>query len=110
MPERMAHAYSDKMTKYKLLSEVVDSQAAVMVPSAANLVARPEGCLVFPVVFSVFGDMYDESYSEVKDLVSCSAESGVASFLVASCKAIAWCASAVAVASAKKYAISRHRL
>ena len=32
------HAYSDKRTKYKLLSELVDSQAAVMVPSAANLV------------------------------------------------------------------------
>ena len=54
--------------------------------------------------------MYDESYSEVKDLVSCSAESGVASLLVVSCKAIVWCASVVVVASAKKYAISRHRL
>ena len=110
MPERMAHAYSDKMSRYKLLSEEVDGQAAVMVPSAANLVTRPEGCQVFPVVFSVFGDMYDESYSDIKDLVSCGAESGVAPFLMASCKAIALCASAVAVATSKKYAGSRHRL
>ena len=72
-----------------------------------NLVAEPKECLVRPVVFSVFGDLYDESFLDLKDLVSDGATSAIAPFLAASCKAIAVCASAVASASARKYACNR---
>ena len=59
--------------------------------------------LVIPVVFSVFGDLYDESFQDLKDLASGEADLAITPFLAASCKAIAVCASVVASASAKMY-------
>ena len=106
MPQRMAHAYSEKQTRYTPLSDMVVDQAAHALPSV-NLVVKPTGCVVLPVVFSVFGDLYDESFLDLKDLVSDGATSAIAPFLAASCKAIAVCASAVASASARKYACNR---
>ena len=106
MPQRLAHAYSEKQTRYTPLSDLVVDQAAHALPSV-NLVVKPTGCVVLPVVFSVFGDLYDESFLDLKDLVSDGATSAIAPFLAASCKAIAVCASAVASASARKYACNR---
>ena len=110
-PSRLAHAYSDKVTKYTPLSDLVEARRHYVQPSA-NLVLKPESCEVIPVVFSVFGDFHDESFSSLKRLVhqSSTADLSIAPFLSASCIEIAACAlnaSAVASASSKLYASNR---
>ena len=107
-PSRLAHAYSDKMTTYTPLSDLVEARRHHVQPSA-NLVMKPESCEVVPVVFSVFGDFHDESFSRLKGLVhqSSAADLSIAPFLSASCIEIAACASAVASASSKLYASNR---
>jgi hypothetical protein len=102
MPSRLAHAYSHKRTLYSPLAELVSDQAAHFLPST-NLAVKPSGCVVYPVVFSVFGDLYDDSFQDLKELVSGEAVLAITPFLAASCKAIAVCASLVASASAKMY-------
>ena len=52
-----------------------------------NLVLGPESCEVIPVVFSVFGDFHDESFSSLKHLVrqSTAADSAMAPLLLVAC-------------------------
>ena len=64
-----------------------------------------------PIVFSVFGDMHDSSFSWCCDAVGelGAGENMVAPFLVNSLSSIASCASAVFVASSKLYSSSARR-
>ena len=50
-----------------------------------TLLSNHLGVLVIPVVFSVFGDLYDESFQDLKDLASGEADLAITPLLAASC-------------------------
>jgi len=112
MPSRLAFAHSSKISLYEKMGMLAQDYCSHHSTPPAGFVAMPTSCVVVPIVFSVFGDMHDESFSWLRTAAS---DNGcgvnlLAPFLSASCVAIASCASAVAVASSKMYAAAQRRL
>ena len=115
MPSRLAFAYSSKVSNYKKMGSMAQaycSRYSTRSTPPAGFVAMPRSCDIVPIVFSVFGDMHDESFSWLRTAATDNGcdEKLLAPFLSASCVAIASCASAVAVASSKMYAVAQRRL
>ena len=111
MPSRMAHAYSDKTTRYRPMGDLAEDYCSRHSSPPAGFVSMPRSCKVVPLVFSVFGDMHDSSFSWCCDAVGelGAGENMVAPFLANSLMSIASCASAVFVASSKLYSGSVRR-
>ena len=108
---RLAFTHSDKHAEYDVMADMVVKYCTRHSSPPMGFVSMPKTCEVVPLVFSVFGDLHDESFSW---LCKTASDNGcgvslVAPFLSESCVAIASCASAVHVESSKLCAKAQRR-
>ena len=100
--KNMATAAGDKRKRYSVLSDALDS-ASPKDLTFTGLLVPPQGCVVFPVVWSVFGDLLDDSWELLLSCVSRGSITFVSPLLLSSLKIIAKAASDVHSDSAARY-------
>jgi hypothetical protein len=103
MIKHMAMRAKEKKCKYKTSCDLMGRAGPLHLDlTRARLVAPPAGCCFVPIVFSVFGDLLDDSFDLLLDLVS--DQRHLACFFKESLVAVAASAKEVhVVSSAKQY-------